>query len=95
MDILCRVRCVGSICWSLPLKCGVSFNRTSYQKNFPIIGLVIFGGILIAQVVRYRHAGAAQRLGQIKWVIYGIILGIAPLLLFFILYLRFLNAGRV
>lgn len=74
---------IGTQVWRL-------FQSDQYQKNFPILGLVLFGGILLSQLYRYRRADAAQR-QQIKWVIYGIVLGLAPLLLFFILTLAFLN----
>ena len=46
----------------------------------------------MAQIYRYRHSSKAQR-QQIKWVIYGIVLGLVPLLLFFVLFLVFLNAS--
>ena len=49
----------------------------------------MFGSILIAQIYRYRHAGSVQR-KQIKWVMYGIVVGTAPLLLFFLFYLPFI-----
>jgi len=61
------------------------FQPDLYQRSFAYLAPIIFGGILIAQVYRYRHAGAVQR-QQIKWVVYGIVMGTAPLLLFFLIY---------
>lgn len=65
------------------------FQPDVYLQNFPLVGLTLFGGILISQVYRYRHAGAAQR-QQIKWVVYGIVVGVLPLVVFFILYFAFI-----
>lgn len=67
------------------------FQPAQYERNFAPIGLVIFSGILIAQVYRYRHAGVTQR-QQIKWVVYGIVVGTIPLLAFMVLYIAVLNA---
>jgi hypothetical protein len=53
----------------------------AYQQSFALLVPVIFGGILIAQVFCYRHAGVAQR-QQIKWVVFGIVAGTLPLVLF-------------
>ncbi len=67
------------------------FQPDLYEQSFPLIAPLIFGGILMAQVFRYRHAGAAQR-QQIKWVVYGIVVGTVPLLIFFVVYFAVLNS---
>lgn len=80
--------------WLYLLFIGTQVLRLSqpdlYEKNFALVGLVIFGSILIAQGYRYRQASTAQR-QQIKWVIFGLVLGLAPLMLFFALSFVFLN----
>lgn len=68
------------------------FRPELYGGSFPIVGVIIFGGILVAQVFRYRHAGAGQR-QQIKWVVYGIVVGAAPLVLFLTVYSIMLNGA--
>jgi len=64
------------------------FQPDLYNQSFPYLIPVIFGGILISQIYRYRHANAAQR-QQIKWVVYGISLGTAPLIIFILAYFIF------
>jgi len=68
------------------------FQTEQYEQRFALVGLFVFGSILVAQIYRYRHSSVAQR-QQIKWVIYGIVVGLVPLLLFFVLFLAFLNAS--
>lgn len=67
------------------------FQPDVYQQNFALLIPVIFGGILIAQVFRYRHAGVIQR-QQIKWVVFGISAGTVPLLVFFLFYFAIFNS---
>ncbi len=67
------------------------FQPDLYEQSFSIVGLLIFGGILIAQVYRYRHANHAQR-QQIKWVVFGVAMGAMPLLLFFFFYSVFFSS---
>lgn len=64
----------------------------SYGQNFPIAGVIIFGSVLLAQGYRYRRADPAQR-QQIKWVVFGIIAGAAPLVVFMLGYLIFLSGS--
>ncbi|MCC7161868.1 MAG: hypothetical protein IT331_05220 [Anaerolineae bacterium] len=66
------------------------FQPDLYDKNFPVVGLAIFGSILLSQMYRYRHASTVSR-QQVKWVLFGLVLGLAPLLLFFVLAIVFLN----
>jgi len=66
------------------------FQTEQYEQRFALVGLLVFGSILVAQIYRYRHSSMAQR-QQIKWVIYGIVVGLVPLLLFFVLFLTFPN----
>ncbi|OQZ00342.1 MAG: hypothetical protein B6D41_00145 [Chloroflexi bacterium UTCFX4] len=67
------------------------FQPDIYQRSFPFLIPIIFGGILLAQVYRYRHAGVAQR-QQIKWVVFGICAGAASLLVFALYYFAVLNS---
>jgi len=67
------------------------FQPDVYMQSFPFVALSLFGGILLSQVYRYRHTGAAQR-QQIKWVVYGLVVGTAPLVLFFLLYFTVLSS---
>jgi hypothetical protein len=69
------------------------FQTEQYEQRFALVGLFVFGSILVAQIYRYRHSNMAQR-QQIKWVIYGIVVGLVPLLLFFVLFLAFSNASN-
>jgi len=67
------------------------FQPDVYQRSFPFLIPFIFGGILIAQVFRYRHASAPQR-QQTKWVVFGICAGAASLLVFALYYFAVLNS---
>ena len=67
------------------------FQPDVYQRSFPLLIPVIFGGILLSQVFRYRHASASQR-QQIKWVVFGIGTGAASLLVFALYYFAVLNS---
>ena len=67
------------------------FQPDVYQKSFALLIFVIFGGVLLAQVFRYRHSGTAQR-QQIKWVVFGIVIGTIPVLLFGFYYSAVLSS---
>jgi hypothetical protein len=67
------------------------FQPAVYESSFIVLIPVFFGGILLSQVFRYRHASAPQR-QQIKWVVFGIVAGTIPLLVFIVVYLAFMNS---
>ncbi|NTU63826.1 MAG: hypothetical protein HGB05_10600 [Chloroflexi bacterium] len=67
------------------------FQPDLYQQNFAMVAPLIFGGVLIAQIFRYRHADAVQR-QQIKWVVFGISAGTIPMLVFFLFYFAIFNS---
>lgn len=67
------------------------FQPEAYSQSFVFLIVSIFGSILIAQVYRYRHTTITQR-QQIKWVVFGSVVGAAPLLLFGVVYFVVLRA---
>jgi hypothetical protein len=67
------------------------FQPELYQQSFIYLGPLIFGSIVAVQIYRYRHSNREQR-QQIKWVVFGVVAGAVPLLLFFLLYSTVLSS---
>jgi hypothetical protein len=77
-----------TIPWSLSLFFVPSFDAGSLSEQSPLVLALLAGGLLglfmaglFAQAVRYRHVSVPAERQQTKWVIYGLALWLACLLL--------------